>query len=508
MTSRRLVVVSNRLPVVVSRTADGQWLNTPGSGGLVTALMPVLRDRGGLWIGWPGLPGTDVKGLRRHLQQSTRELGYSFEPVGLCEAEIKGFYEGFSNEVVWPLFHDQLGVCNFDPAHWRTYLDVNRKFAATIRSTAKPRDLIWVHDYHLMGVARELRQLGVRNKTGFFLHIPFPTPDIFLRLPWRDELLCSMLEYDLIGFQTLRDQRHFMRCLTTFFDISVAGQGQVSEVTVRQAKQSESDLRAIRQLRVGSFPISIDFTAFADAAASGPGKSMAEILSRATAGRRTILSVDRLDYTKGLPQKLQGFRLALQSYPELIRKVVLCMHVVPSREDISEYQRLRLSIERLVGEINGAFSQPDWIPIHYFYHSLPAEELIAHYQAADIGLVTSLRDGMNLVAKEFCACQADDDGVLILSEFAGAAAELQHHALLVNPYDVEGMAARIHEAIGMGAAQRVERMQQLKSKIGRFDIFHWVNSYLQAMSGQDLASFPTIDDYAPSMAVMPEAASF
>jgi trehalose 6-phosphate synthase len=352
----------------------------------------------------------------------------------------------------------------------------------------------------LIDVARELRRLGVKNRTGFFLHIPFPTPDVFVRMPWRSQLLRSMLDYDVIGFQTLRDQRHFMRCLKLFFDVSVVGRGRVRDVQVQIADHPGPSSQASRELRIGSFPISIDYASFAAMARSRPAELITKMLIGASAGCRTILSVDRLDYTKGLPEKLEGFRAALRRHPDLLRKVVLCMHVVPSREHIPEYERLRVHIERLVGEINGEFSWPDWIPIHYFYHGLPAEELVAHYRAADVALVTSLRDGMNLIAKEFCACQVEDDGVLILSEFAGAAAELQGGALLVNPHDVEGVADTIYEAITMDASERSRRIRTLKQKVSKFDVFQWVNGYVQALSGQDLEGFATIDDYSPNMA--------
>jgi trehalose 6-phosphate synthase/phosphatase len=488
----RLIVVSNRLPVVVSRSANGAYQSQPGSGGLVTALMPVLKDRGGLWIGWTGTNGTETTELKAHLQEVTEEFGYAFEPVGLREEEVKGFYQGFSNEIIWPLFHDLLGQCRFDPAYWRSYVQVNRRYARAIAAEATDGDLIWVHDYHLMRVATDLRASGVRNRLGFFLHIPFPAPDMFLRLPWRVEILRDLLNYDLIGFQTLRDRRHFVQCLRTLYNVKVSGKGQVQDFEI-----SEKSGGRTRRLRVGAFPISIDYREFAGRAASTDIESQVAELKQATHGRQIISSVDRLDYTKGILAKLEGFRMALHRFPELIERAVLHLQVVPSRESIPGYRQLRLEIERTVSEINGRFTRPGRIPIHYYYQSLQRDALVAHYRAADVMLVTPFKDGMNLVAKEYCSCQTENDGVLVLSEFAGAAAELQRGALLVNPYDVEGMAAKIQQAIEMPAKERKERMMVLRKRIRRNDIFHWVNAYLQALSGQDLSRFPTLDEYVP-----------
>jgi trehalose 6-phosphate synthase/phosphatase len=501
MPAQRLIVASNRLPVVVSRSTAGAWRSEPGSGGLVTALMPALKDRGGLWVGWTGMSGTETPGVKAHFNEATEELGYSFDPVALTAEQVKGFYQGFSNEVVWPLFHDLLGQCRFEPAHWHTYGEVNGKYADAIGAAAKGEDLIWVHDYHLMGVAARLRASGIRNKLGFFLHIPFPAPDMFLRLPWRMEILGDLLSYDLIGFQTLRDRRHFVQCLRTLYDVNASGTGQLRQLEVRDKTGGRT-----RRLRVGAFPISIDFRDFAARAAHADTDARVADLKRAANGRRVLLSVDRLDYTKGILAKLEGFRTALRRRPDLIEHAVFHLQVVPSRENIPGYRQLRLEIERTVGEINGRFSRPGLIPVHYYYQSVPRDELIARYRSADVMLVTPFKDGMNLVAKEFCACQTEEDGVLVLSEFAGAAAELQNGALLTNPHDREGIADAIARAIDMPLAERRERMRTLRRKIRRCDIFHWVNAYLRALSGQDLSRFPTLDDHVLSLRAAPRAA--
>ena len=492
----RLLVVSNRLPVVLLKNKNNNgWSSKTGSGGLVSALMPVLRDRGGMWIGWPGVVD-EAGSISEYLDTLSDEAGYGLKAVDLSEDEVHGFYEGFSNEVIWPLFHDLRADCYFDPAHWRAYRDVNRKFARKVADTCRPGDVVWVHDYHLIGVAAGLRRQGITNKIGFFLHIPFPPPDIFLKLPWRADILSGLLEYDLVGFQTLRDRRNFQRCLKALYKVTVTGKGQVQEVLATPLKTGIGDGR-MKQLRVGSFPISIDFEHYASLAKSDRVSSELQALTDTFGDRRMILSVDRLDYTKGLLAKLRAFQLLLERHPDLHENVVLSLHVVPSRENIPQYHKLRIELEQQISEINGRWSSASWIPVHYFYHSMAPEQLSAYYRRADIMFVTPLKDGMNLVAKEYCASHPNDDGLLVLSEFAGAAAELQKGALLINPYDDEGTAETLYEATKMSADEIRWRMTKLRRKIRRYDIYRWVNSFLHAIAGRDLRDFPLIEDYVP-----------
>jgi len=489
MSSRgqRLIVVSNRLPVTLSRDGDGPWKIRHGAGGLVTALLPVLRDRGGTWIGWTGTSGDDGD-LEVALAQATRDAGYALKPVALTAEEIDNFYLGFSNEIVWPLFHDMHTLCNFRPEYWRTYLDVSRKYAEVVAANSDSVDFVWIHDYHLMHVASELRRLGSRARLGFFLHIPFPSLDIFVKLPWRFQLLRALLEYDLIGFQTLRDRRNFLQCVRTLVkEARVRGSGQVLAIDVNG-----------HEVRVGSFPISIDFKAFVKNAMQPEVAAKVAEMKSLLPDRQLLLGVDRLDYTKGIPDRLESFRNALLRYPELHERITLIQVVVPSREDIPQYHALKTRIERLVGEINGQFTNPGgWVPIHYVFRSLARVDLLAYYHSAQIALVTPLKDGMNLVAKEFCTCSIEEDCVLILSEFAGAAAQLQRGALLVNPYDTEGVADAIHRAFTMPTTERRARMRRLRRAIGKQDIFWWVDSFLRAAIAKDLSDFPLPEDYVP-----------
>ncbi|MGA1864785.1 MAG: alpha,alpha-trehalose-phosphate synthase (UDP-forming) [bacterium] len=485
----RLVVVSNRLPIVFTRGKDGEWLIKRGSGGLVTAIAPVLRDRGGLWIGWTGKPGRSD--FSEPSDQGSKLIGYTLKQVVLNEEEINNYYYGFSNEILWPLFHDLIPLCDFNPEFWSVYKKVNKKFARVICRNILRDDFVWVQDYHLMLVAKELRTMGIKNNIGFFLHIPFPQLDIFLKLPWRFQILRGLLEYDLIGFQTVRDKSNFIQCVRALIMNSrVVGSGQVSTISMPE-----------KEVRVGNFPISIDYDAFAKQAANKEVAEEAWYIHENLPKRKIILGIDRLDYTKGICLRLKAFRNALERYPDLRRNLTLVQVVVPSREVIHEYIDIKKKIDRMVGEINGQFTQSGWMPIHYLHRSLTRTELLAYYRTAEIALITPLKDGMNLVAKEYCACSLDENSVLILSEFAGAAPQLYRGALLVNPYDVEGMADAIHQAFMMSREERRTRMRRLRRIVQKYNIFWWVDSFLNAAITKRLDSFPALDFYMPHVEI-------
>lgn len=473
----RLVIVSNRLPVVPIKGNDGKWQVQPGFGGLVTALAPILRDRGGLWIGWLGtLEETDLDKL---VYIGSKNTGYTLKPVMLTAEEIDRYYFGFSNEILWPLFHSLHLRCNFDPSYWSTYKAVNRKFAQVIAENARANDYIWVHDYHLMLVANELRAIGVKCKVGFFLHTPFPPRDIFAILPWRSQILEALSEYDLLGFQTMRDRNNFIQYVEGLVKgLHVDARRQVCRISMPE-----------RESRVGAFPIGIDFKEFARQAASEAVSERANQLCDTISDRQIILGVDRLDYSKGIPERLRAFGNALERFHDLHGNVTLVQIAVPSRVYIRQYQTLKAEIEGLVGEINGKFSRSGWIPIHYMFRSLEKAELLSYYRAANIALVTPLKDGMNLVAKEYCAANIDNNGVLILSEFAGAATQLGRGALVVNPYDIEGVADAIYQAYCMSASERQSRMRKLRESVAKRDIFWWVQFFLWAAVTHNL------DDY-------------
>jgi trehalose 6-phosphate synthase len=467
------VVVSNRLPITVSKDDDsGQWQVGQSIGGLVTALTSVLKNRKGMWIGWPGI--TEEVDLSALLARASRESGYTLKSISLTKEEINSYYLGFSNEVMWPLFHDIQSNCNFDPTYWYEYQVVNQKFAKVIAANISLNDYIWVQDYHLVMVAKELRLLGINNKIGYFLHIPFPSPDAFMRMPWRVQILEALLEYDLLGFQTRRDRNNFVYCIEAVLrGFRVDTRRQVATIKTPQ-----------RQIQVGSFPISIDFNDFARLSALPDVTNLAVQLRRAMHNRCILLGVDRLDYSKGIPEKLRAFRNALERYDDLHNKVALIQIVVPSRKDIPGYQSLLAEIEGLVGEINGEFTQPGWVPVQYMFRNFERAEILAYYRASDVAVITPLKDGMNLVAKEYCAAHVDNKGVLILSEFAGAAMQFRKNALLVNPYDIEGIADAMYRAYQMESGEQKWRMRKLRRSVARRDVYWWVDFFLQtAASG-------------------------
>jgi trehalose 6-phosphate synthase len=467
---RRLVVVSNRLPIAIDQH-DGEWQIKPGTGGLVTALEPLMKANCGIWIGWPGC-GAEAP-IEALVESFAVEHGYELKPVPLEEEEVEKYYRGFSNESLWPLFHDLLGHCIFNLDNFRTYDAVNRRFAEIAAQNSTDEDILWIHDYQLILSGWYLRQLHPGRKLAFFLHIPFPTPDLLRRLPWFEQLLAGLLAYDLVGFQTVRDHRNFVQCVTTLLD----------GVDVRSRHRNHTVIRyGGRFLKAGHYPISIDFKDFAERAASAEVADAAWYLHENYAHRQLMLGIDRLDYTKGMPERFLAFERALEKYPDLREKVSLLQVVVPSRTMVPDYIDLKGQLEQLAGRINGRFSEHGWVPLHYHYRSLDRVQLLAHYRTAEIALITPLRDGMNLVAKEYCACSIDNKGVLVLSKFAGSADQLGKHALLVNPYDVEKTADAIFMAFSMTSAERQRRMALLRAQIRRNDVHRWLETFIAALS--------------------------
>ncbi len=468
---KRLIVLSNRLPVVVNQeSTTKEWRISRGSGGLVTAMSPILKQNQGLWIGWPG--GRSDAPINKLLQQFQEDEGFLLYPVNLSEKELEQYYWGFSNETLWPLCHDLLGYCSFNLTNWNAYKEVNKRFATTAAALCSDQDrLIWVHDYQLTMVGSCLKKMGLQQPVVYFHHIPFPTPDLFRRLPWKVEITQAMLQYDLLGFQTLRDRRNFINVASTL----------LPDVEVVSRTRSITILRqGCRTIKVGHFPISIDFEAFNQEAHSHAVNEAAWFLHENLQERQLILGLDRLDYTKGIPERFLAFERALEKYPDLKQNVSLLQIVVPSRTLVPDYQDLKVTLDRLVGRINSRFGESGWIPIHYMYRSLNHTQLLAHYRASEIALITPLRDGMNLVAKEYCACSISDNGVLILSEFAGAADQMGKDALLVNPYDIDNTADAIYKAFCMGTEQRQSRMHSLRSQIKRNNVFRWMQSFIDA----------------------------
>ncbi|MBW3535519.1 MAG: trehalose-6-phosphate synthase [Gemmatimonadetes bacterium] len=484
----RLLIASNRLPISLRQDEDGTWLREPGSGGLVTALEPVLRKSGGVWVGWPGVLDGQIPDLDEVLSRESGDAPYAVEPVSLTADERRDFYQGFANEILWPLCHGLQSRCNYQSRYWDAYRRVNRRFSDAIARVAQPGDFIWVHDYHLMAVGEELRRRGLRQRVGFFLHIPFPPLDVFEQLPWAEEVLDSLLRFDGVGFQTRRDLRNFIHCVEALADEDVVVDGDAETVRV------PGDGRTVQ---VGAYPISIDLEAFEGGAGEARVTRQVQALRRELKAERVILGVDRLDYTKGIPQKLLGLERALEKYPHLRGRVTLFQLVVPSRERIPEYNRMKKEIEGLVGRINGRFTRGGWAPILYRFGTWEQHELLAYYRLAHVALVTPLRDGMNLVSKEYVAASVDGDGVLVLSSFAGSADELRDGALLVNPNDVEAVADAIHVACSMEAGERGRRMAMLRDQVRDHDVFRWVDGFLEANAPPSGGGPPPGEEGAP-----------
>jgi trehalose 6-phosphate synthase/phosphatase len=441
-------VVSNRLPVVAGQ--DGRLSRAPG--GLVSSLDPALRARGGRWVGWAG-------GSSQHaaeLAEFGREAGYALVPVRLSAPEIRRFYLGFANGTLWPLLHSFPTRMELEREDWNTYENVNGRFAALVAEVADETDLIWIHDYQLMRVAQHLRRARPAARIAFFLHVPFPPFDLFRILPWDREILRGLLACDLVGFHCAGYANNFLDCAERLLGARVdrsAGKVEHGEHTVS----------------VGVFPLGIDTERFARLAREAPERDEREA--------RIVLGVDRLDYTKGLPEKIRAFERLLELYPDYRERVVLLQIAEPSRDELPEYQRLKRQVDELVGRVNGRFSTPRWTPIRYLRRSVPPEELAGLYRDADVALVTPLRDGMNLVAKEYVACQTREPGALILSRLAGAAESMQE-ATLVNPYNVDAVASALAEALSLDVAERTERMRALQKRERRRDVHDWLARFL------------------------------
>lgn len=465
----RLLIVSNRLPITVQQNRNRFEVQT-SSGGLVTALLPVFKGRGGVWIGWPG---TEYNSEIENVLRNQCAPDYSMEPVFLTPAEISHFYNGCCNEIFWPLFHDLQSHCDFNPVHWTVYRDVNEKFADSVERSMRRDDLIWVHDYHLMMLAECLRARSIRARLAYFHHVPFPPPDVFEKLPWRKEILRGLMRFNTVAFQTDRDRRNFIACLRRCLD------------RVRLRRNGGRYLVSAEGVHteIATTPISIDFQGFAARALKPEVELRACAIRESMAGKRLILGVDRLDFTKGIPERLMAFRTLLEQRPDLHQRVTLVQLVVPSREGITGYRDCKARVERLVSEINGEFGRPEWSPVNYLHRHVSPDELLAMYRAADVALVTPLKDGMNLVSKEFCASRSDEKGVLVLSEFAGAAAELACGALLVNPYDAEGVAAALRQALAMPEEEQRYRMRKMRAVIQANNVFRWSKSICGHLTG-------------------------
>ncbi len=458
----KTIIVSNRLPIKIKQEKNQLKYET-SEGGLATGLGSVYKEGDNIWVGWPGLAvtkATQKEEISKHLAKE------SMKPVFLSASEIEDFYEGFSNETLWPNFHYFNQYTVYDENLWKAYQKVNRKFARELEDVIEDGDTLWIHDYQLLLLPGLVRDNHPTVSIGFFLHIPFPSFESFRLLPWRRELLNGMLGADFLGFHTYDDMRHFLSSVNR-----LAGLGNSNGI-INVGN---------RQVLVDALPMGIDYDKYAQAAAS-PETLEREVRYRTSMGNeQVILSIDRLDYSKGIPQRLKSFEQFLAKYSEYRDKVSLLMIVVPSRDTVPKYKQLKEEIDLLVGRINGRFGRMNWTPVHYFYRSFPLHALSAFYRMAQVCLVNPMRDGMNLVCKEYIASKLDKKGVLILSEMAGASKELSD-AILINPNDINELAEAIKDALDMPEAEQKSRMDIMQKSLKRYNIHAWVELFMTRLA--------------------------
>ncbi|MDD2473497.1 MULTISPECIES: bifunctional alpha,alpha-trehalose-phosphate synthase (UDP-forming)/trehalose-phosphatase [unclassified Methanoculleus] len=456
----RLLIVSNRLPVGVSKK-NGDLHLQRSVGGLATGVGSFYKSYESLWIGWPGI--NPQRKQEEEKEQIVDALNREqCHPVFLTPYDIKHYYDGFCNNTLWPLLHYFNHFVDYNPKTWHVYQRVNEKFCDAVMEVVQPGDIIWVHDYHLMLLPQMLRERLPDAEIGYFHHIPFPSYEVFRNLPWRKEILSGLLGADLIGFHTYGYVRHFLSSVRRLLGY---------EHTFGEVRTGT------RVVRTDLFPMGIDYHRFADAAGSTPVQKEIARIRQKYGKRKIILSFDRLDYTKGIPLRLEAFDALLAKKPEYQGKVSLVLVAVPSRTSVNSYRALKKRIDELVGRINGKYGTTDWVPVRYFYNFLPFETLVAFYSAADVALVTPLRDGMNLMAKEYVATRTDGTGVLILSEMAGAAEELGE-SIIVNPNDRDAVLEAIETALAMPEKEQIERNRTMQKRLMRYDIEHWVSDFL------------------------------
>ena len=457
----KTIIVSNRLPIRIEKIA-GEIFYKPSEGGLATGLSSIYKEGDNLWLGWPGMELTDtreIKEVENNLQEE------NMVPIFLTSEEVEDFYEGFSNATLWPTFHYFSQFAIYEKTLFDAYEKVNSKYCDVVVSVAQPDDTIWIHDYQLLLLPKMVRDVFPDISIGFFQHIPFPSYEVFRVLPWRREILLGMLGADLIGFHTYDDMRHFLSSVNRLAGIP-SSRGIINTGS--------------RNIEVDSFPMGIDFQRFQKAATSAETIEK-EVKYRTSLGKqKLILSIDRLDYSKGIPERLRAFDQLLDTYPEFLENVSLIMVVVPSRDNVGEYKRLKEEIDLLVGKINGKHGRIDWTPIHYFYRSFGLPSLSALYRMASVALVTPKRDGMNLICKEYIASRLDQKGVLVLSEMAGASKELSE-AILINPIDINQLTDALYKALTMPPEEQTAHISVMQKSLERYNIHHWVKMFMERL---------------------------
>jgi trehalose 6-phosphate synthase/phosphatase len=458
---QRLLIVSNRLPLTIQEKKGDLHLE-PSVGGLATGLRSWYKSSPSIWIGWAGI---GRKKIRKEKDIMEKLLSENCHPVPLSQPDVEAYYQGICNRTIWPLFHYFPLYAEYSEDFWQAYERVNAAFANVVAGIAKPNDIIWVHDYHLMLLPKLLRERLPKATIGFFLHIPFPSFEIFRLLPWRNQILEGLLGADLVGFHTYDYTGHFLDSVHRLLGY---------EVTMGQITAAD------RVVKADAFSMGINYEQFSSVTQDLQAQAERKRFRRKLGDCQVILSVDRLDYTKGIPQRLEAFSMFLDRNPKFLRKVILVLLVVPSRTRVEHYIQLKKQLDGLVGEINGKYGTIGWMPVWYLYRSLPFHPLAALYSLADVALVTPLRDGMNLVAKEYTATKADGKGVLILSETAGAAQELGE-AIIINANNQEEIAQALAKALEMPEQEQIERNRIMQKRLRRYDVVQWANEFMDKL---------------------------
>ncbi len=482
---KNIILVSALLPVSVKDIKKGEYEVSISPGGMITTLSQSIKDRKVKWFGWYGFKKHSRK-IEELVINTGRDKGLDLAPVSLTEDEVEKFFNMFSNGVIWPLFHGFVEYCRFEESYWNYYRKVNEKFAQKILASIKRDSTVWVHDYHFFLLPKYIKAKNQNAKVNFFLHIPFPSPELFLKLPWRKEIVEGMLNFDFIGFHTEVDKTNFTEVVKQIYPVKERVYKNYVDIFINE-----------RKVRVSAIPISIDFKKYEDTAKSKEVESLYRDLKEKYKNMFLILSIDRIDYTKGLVEKLNAYKRFLEKYPEYRKKVVMLVSTAPNVKKLPEYELLEKEFHHKIAEINGTIGTEEWRPVLFINKRLAFKELIAYYRASDVCFIASIKDGLNIVCKEFAASNIDHTGTILLSEFAGASTEIGKYVQLINPYDTESTADAIKTALEQNKKEKEKNMKNLRKHIEEFNIFWWVDAYFKLSEGKKLDKFPELSNYYP-----------
>ncbi len=474
-----IILVSALIPVSIEEE-NGEYKAKVSPGGLITTLSQSIKGKSVKWFGWYGFEKFS-KHIEELIIEEGKKKGLNLFPISLSKEEIYNFFNMFSNGVIWPLFHSFTQYCRFNEDYWHFYKKANEKFARKILKHIDKDTVLWVHDYHFFLLPKYIKEKNKNVKINFFLHIPFPSPEIFLKLPWRKEIIDGFLNFDFAGFHTQIDKENFINCVKHFYNVKEEKADYFTDIYIQGKK-----------IRLASIPISIDFNFYDKSARKKETVKIFKDLKEKYKDKHLIISVDRIDYTKGLVEKLNGYRRFLEKYPEYREKVVLMISTAPNVKKLPEYENLEKEFHHKIAEINGSLGTENWRPVLFINRRLSLEELTAYYRTADISLITPIKDGLNIVCKEYAASNVDLNGAVILSEFAGASTEIGDFVYLVNPNDIENIADTIKKVIEEKQEIKKEKMENLRKHINKFNIYWWAETYFKIAEGKNINNFPKI----------------